>query len=542
MASTSSQIISIAPYHLSLLQTLDSLQYAPSALKQQTSYLRDLQAELQSVQEMVKGLGDKTKKERKEHEELRDSTRRRLTARLKGKAGVEKLEAKKEKEEREYIEALENEMRERGKQTMLENMIDEAKRVKSDLEEKSTRLDLTKQEISNLYHSVFDGPTTEFPRDDVLEEEFKSAQATYDRLQAVLNSHSQAVNLLTQADQMLGMGIKKIDQALGYSTWDVYGGGNLSDMMERDALANAATYAAKAEMLLNQAQRTSADVQTIGPLKVYDISLFGDVFFDNLFSDIRAHHKIENNKKELAATHLRLKAQLRAARRRTQLAGADVLEASEVLKECNNELERYRRDVLLRIADQGREDPPPAFTRYAPPPGPPPSRTPQRPPSSATSMASTATRGRTPSMGMPEPSLPPVSSLSIPSSSSASPSHRRSRSSITSASSLVPGHDTSLRRSKSSDTRSDNLNMDKALPLAPGQSINQYAPPPGPPPSTSGISGNNQEQADGPSSPSSTVTRVPMHWGSSEYCTLYTLIILTSFALENPFAAMMMMG
>ncbi|KIK66219.1 hypothetical protein GYMLUDRAFT_69961 [Collybiopsis luxurians FD-317 M1] len=271
--STSSQIRSTAPYHQSLLQTLNSLQYAPSALAQQTSYLRDLEAELKKVKQAVKQLGEKTKKERKEHEELRDSTTRRLAARLKGKSGVEKYEAKKEKEEREYVEALENEMRERGKQTMLDNMIQEAKKVKADLEQKSQQLEQTKREISNLYHQVFDGPTMEFPQDDALEQELAAAQATYDRIQAILNSHSQSVNLLAQADQMLGMALQKMDDALGYSTWDVYGGGSLSDMMERDALANAAVFTAKAEMLLNQAQRTSSDVQPIGSLRVHDMSV-----------------------------------------------------------------------------------------------------------------------------------------------------------------------------------------------------------------------------------------------------------------------------
>ncbi|KAJ3890154.1 hypothetical protein GG344DRAFT_89045 [Lentinula edodes] len=431
--STLSQIRSSASYHLSLLQTLESLQYAPSALNQQSKYLRDLQAELASVKKEVKQLGEKTKKERKEHEELRDSTTRRLAARLKGKSGLEKFEAKKEKEEREYVVALENEMRERGKQTMLENMIEEARKVKSDLEEKSNRLELTKKELSNLYHQVFDGPTLEFPRDDVLERELASAQATYDRVQAVLNSHSQAVNLLGQADKMLGMSLKKMDEALGYSTWDIYGGGR-----RRDALANSAVYAAKAEMLLNQARSTSGDVQTIGPLRVHDISLFGDVFFDNVFSDIRAHHKIQSNRDELAAAHKRLKGQLRAARQRAQLAGADVVEASEVLTECNKELERT--PVLASNVNLPPSDSPPGFTRYAPPPGPPPSGPPPQRHGRILSSpsASTSPTGRTQSMRMPEPSF---SSISPPISSSvslsvASPNSPRSVSPDTS----IPAH------------------------------------------------------------------------------------------------------
>ncbi|KAF5381506.1 hypothetical protein D9757_008178 [Collybiopsis confluens] len=483
MTSTSSQILSIAPYHQTLLQTLDSLQYAPSALTQQTSYLSDLESQLSQLTQTVHALSLKTKKERKEHEEIRNSTAKRLVAKLGGKGKVEKYEAKKEKEEREYVDALEGEMRERGTMEMLEAMVREAKRVKSDLEHKSRQLSQTKIDINNLYRQVFDGPTVEFPRDDVLERELGVAQETYDRVQAVLNTHSQAVRLLGQADQMMGGALKKMDEALGYSTWDVYGGGSLADMMERDALANAAVYAAKAEMLIRQAQRTSSDVQSIGSLRVQDISLLGDVFFDNIFSDIRAHHKIKNNRTELAAAHGRLKAQLRPARQRAQLAGADLVEASEVLAECNRALDIYRREVFLRIggggggaggergegvdealpmygetsgttsvpvpviverttttniaADADADTPPPAFEPYAPPPGPPPSG-----PSSLYGLPSppvrdeddrtTRTRMR---IRMPEPEHPSSSSSSYPSNDTPS---LRSRSSVAAPTTIMP--------------------------------------------------------------------------------------------------------
>lgn len=125
---------------------------------------------------------------------------------------------------------------------------------------------------------MFDGPTREFPRDDVLEKELATAQKTYDQIQSILNAHSQSVNLLSQADQMLTLALRKMDEALSYSTWDVYGGGTISDMMERDALANAAMYTSKAEILIRQAQRTSTDVQSIGQLRVHDMWVSHNLF------------------------------------------------------------------------------------------------------------------------------------------------------------------------------------------------------------------------------------------------------------------------
>ncbi|THV03505.1 hypothetical protein K435DRAFT_279692 [Dendrothele bispora CBS 962.96] len=345
--STSQAIHTNAQYHSDLLQTLASIEYAPSALAEQTRYLQDLRGELTKVKEKVEGLSEKTKKERKEHEDLRDSMVRRMASRVVGKK--EKFEAKKQKEEREYIEALETEMRERGNQSMLEEMIVEAATTKLDLQEKSDRLKLVQQELSNLYETVFGGPTQEFPRDDQLESQLKSAQETYDSIQAHLNSNSQAVNLLDRAEKMMQTCLNHMNDALGYSTWDMYGGGTISDMMERNALSNAAMTASKAELLMQQAQRASPLVQPIPPLRVHDISMIGDVFFDNIFSDMAAHNKIERNKEELTQAHKRLKSELRAAKARAQQTGADLLEASEVLSECRNDLERFRRETFERV-------------------------------------------------------------------------------------------------------------------------------------------------------------------------------------------------
>ncbi|KAE9396221.1 hypothetical protein BT96DRAFT_825046 [Gymnopus androsaceus JB14] len=269
--SVLNQIVETASYHLALLRTVEELEHVPSAHTHQTGYIRELQTELGKVKGRVKELEEKTKKERKEHEILRDSTTRRLAAKLKGKGGVEKFEARKEKEEREYVEALELEMRERENQKMVENMIEEATKVKADLQEKSQRLELTKKEISDLYRQIFDGPTQELPQDDVLEQELASAQRTHNQIQSFLNAHSQSMNLLGQADQMLTMALKEMDDALSYVKWNAYTSGNMTGMMERNALAYAAANASKAEILIRQAQCASGDVQSNGQLRVNDM-------------------------------------------------------------------------------------------------------------------------------------------------------------------------------------------------------------------------------------------------------------------------------
>lgn len=98
MSDAQEAIIANAAYHSRLLTTIGQLDYVPSAKKHQINYIEDLQSQLAMIQKEVAQLAEKTKKERKEHEALRDSTGRRLAHKLMGKR--EKFEAKASKEER----------------------------------------------------------------------------------------------------------------------------------------------------------------------------------------------------------------------------------------------------------------------------------------------------------------------------------------------------------------------------------------------------------------------------------------------------------
>ena len=96
--STEDVIKSNAKYHAHLMQSIGSLDYVPSTLQAQQQYLKDLQSQLQSTRAQITALAKDTKKERKEHERIRDSTTKKLAYRLSGKKDV--LASKIEKEER----------------------------------------------------------------------------------------------------------------------------------------------------------------------------------------------------------------------------------------------------------------------------------------------------------------------------------------------------------------------------------------------------------------------------------------------------------
>jgi len=150
-------IVANAQYHSQLLASIAELEYVPSALTQQESFIANLEAQRSQTEAAISKLAKATKKERKEHESLRDSTARRLAHKLTGRK--EKFEAKASKEEREYVEALEREMRERDALAAVEQLIKEANDTKADLTAKSARHSSLKADLAALYSRIFDGPT-----------------------------------------------------------------------------------------------------------------------------------------------------------------------------------------------------------------------------------------------------------------------------------------------------------------------------------------------------------------------------------------------
>jgi len=223
MSETQEAILANAAYHTRLLTTIGQLDYIPSAKKHQISYIEDLDGQLATIQKEVAQLAEKTKRERKEHETLRDSTSRRFAHKLLGKA--EEYEAKANKEEREYVQALEREVASRNNQSAVQQLLKEARNELVNLTEKEQQLHSAKTELTTLYDRVFDGPTESFPEDDRLEYDLHAEEKRHDQIQATLNSESRATENLARAVRFMDACQSSMQEALGYSRYDMWGGG-----------------------------------------------------------------------------------------------------------------------------------------------------------------------------------------------------------------------------------------------------------------------------------------------------------------------------
>ena len=119
-----------------------------------------------------------------------------------------------------------------------------------------------------------------------LEEEIGRLDAQWRELNEAILAGQQAKD---QADRVL----ERLDSAEGWSTWDMFGGGFLSDLAKHDELDRAQEQTEYLQVCLNRFKTELADVTIHAdiPVQLDSFTRFADFFFDGLFADwaVRDH-------------------------------------------------------------------------------------------------------------------------------------------------------------------------------------------------------------------------------------------------------------
>lgn len=354
--STIEHIQAASARNISLLQTLQQTDHSTSALSQQTSYIADLKSQLSSTQSQLAKAKAATQSELKDHEKYRDSTFRRFAHKASGKK--EKFAEKAEKEEREYFDAVQAQKSAEDRVGYIEGLLREAEAAKAGIEPEVTRHTEAQKELDSLYQSIFSGRTPEFPAEDAIEERSKAAEGHFGQVSRAMDCEKQATATLIEARKMMGRALQEMGSARGMSQWDMFGGGTMASMMKRNALENAQAGVGRVQMLVDQARRTSPHVGEIGPLNVASGSIWGDVVFDNIFSDMQMHEKITQSEMGLQKADQQLKYQIQKAQKRQEGINKDLKQAREALDAARGELQKTRQEIFQRVS-QGGEQPPP---------------------------------------------------------------------------------------------------------------------------------------------------------------------------------------
>ncbi|ROW09513.1 hypothetical protein VMCG_02172 [Cytospora schulzeri] len=361
--------------NIELLRIIHETESAIPALSAQKRYVVDLERQVSEATRKLKQLEDKRKQELKEHESYRDSVMKRLAYKVSGK--TDKFDAKAAKEEREYFDVLQEEHQTGVMKNNLEAMFSDAKRVRDELESKVATHVQKQKDLDSLYESIFTGPSPGFPEEDAREREKDAAVQDYQRARARAEAEGQAVKFLGHAQKVLNGALMSMQDALQASRMDMFGGGTFTDMMERSALNQAEIQIQNARMMVRQARQCSPLVRELQPVRIAHGNLLGDIFFDNIFTDMAFHDKIRQSDAEVQQCARALNADLVAARQRYENKSRETDQKGMEVKQARMRLQKVREGVFERVSGHightetpsamDPEEPPPRYTERADP-------------------------------------------------------------------------------------------------------------------------------------------------------------------------------
>ncbi|KAK6544292.1 hypothetical protein TWF694_000992 [Orbilia ellipsospora] len=361
------RILQAADTHASLISQIAALEHAPPTLEQQHAYLQDLKANLLDLKKELVKLRAFTSKERKEHQDLRDSFARRYAHKLTGRS--EKFVSKIEKEEREYLEAYHNQQVAEEKERYLEDTIAKTEKQITELTVQTKEYHNLKEKAKELYNRVFEGPTPDFPEEDQMELAVENAKVAFADAQSRYNADHEAQIALANAEQVVARAVGFADGALSASTWDLWGGGGLADFLERDNLSKAQSSLSQAQMFLSQAVVLQREIGPFQDVEVANGHIFSDIFFDNVFTDYQFHEKVKKTNLQVKKLFLQVRGEGQKQRARALDSKNNLGEAKAQLSAARTELENIRREVFERVSGvPGSIGVPPAYGTVGSPP------------------------------------------------------------------------------------------------------------------------------------------------------------------------------
>lgn len=345
-------LVQAASKNAELLHGLNQTQYATSALRQSKAYLSDLDREIQQCDQQIKPLEAKTRSERADHKKYEESTMRRFLYRAGGKK--ERWTEKASKEEREYVEALNAETQAKSRLEEWNKNREIARQSHAELQTVANTHNKLQAELDALYNSIFAGPSPEFPGEDQKEWTFREARDIFDGAKQRHEAEIQAARCLQEAEVFMRVALESMADARMNSRMDMWGGGGLTDMMERDALHRAQDATDKVHMLVSQAQRISPGTQGLGPIHIAHGHLT-EIFFDNIFSDMNMHDNIKRSQAQCENEAMRLRQLIAATKDKSDYLGMEAGQAFNRLEIARRELQQIRQATFERLAQ------PPAY-------------------------------------------------------------------------------------------------------------------------------------------------------------------------------------
>ncbi|KAF2247527.1 hypothetical protein BU26DRAFT_520656 [Trematosphaeria pertusa] len=371
MASIEEKIRNAASRNAELLEGIHETDSAPSQLYQQIQYIQDLESQVKKTEKHAADLQKKTASELKDHKKYSESTFRRFAHKASGRK--DRFDEKAAKEEREYFNAIQAQKTAEDGLGYVRQLRAEAETTKDKYEAQARRHDELQHELDALYNSIFAGHTPGFPEEDTKENACNEAHRHVQDVNRALERERHVVFLLRQTIGKLNEARRHLDNAHQMSQMDLFGGGTMWSMQKRNHLEHAESAISQVKMLQGQIRQIAPQLADLGPMNIASGSIWTDVVFDNIFTDMEMHDKIKASEAQIDRAGDKCAQQVRQAEEREKRAMDDLREANEQLRRARLELQKAREEAFRRVAGGERilsgggaqqvpDDAPPAYS------------------------------------------------------------------------------------------------------------------------------------------------------------------------------------
>jgi len=329
-------------------------------LEQQNAYVADLDRQIASTTKRATTLKHKTAAELKDHEKYRDSTMRRFAHKATGRK--EKFADKAAKEEKEYFDAMQAQKSAEDELTYLQQLHSEAQTACTQYQQSADRHKDLQSQLDALYNSIFAGPTPDFPAEDNAEQTVTNAQQHLSTLHQSLSREKHILFLLGQLVTKLSEARNALSAAYDMSQWDMFGGGTMSSMQKRSHLERAESCIQQVRMLQDQLQHMESGVPVLEIQSIEVGSIWSDVVFDNIFTDMDMHEKIKGSMGRVDRLGNQGGEIVRGREDKLRGIEQEVKTAEGRLKDARGELQRVREEAFAKVLGrQGQDGGAPAY-------------------------------------------------------------------------------------------------------------------------------------------------------------------------------------
>ncbi|KAK2608386.1 hypothetical protein QQS21_003072 [Conoideocrella luteorostrata] len=337
-----------------LLKTLSETDHASSALNEQDKWVDELEMLLRDSDKEVKYNNGIRESNLKEHTKYRDSHVRRFMYKATG--NKDKFAEKASKGEEEYFNSLQKAQQEDQRNSTLRQQLAEANTARDELRSLTELHDRSQKELDHVFSRIFSGQTADFPEEDEHEQCCDRVLMTYRDCRGKFEAETTAMASLAAAERLVLQSRQHIDSALSYSRWDMFGGGKLADAMERNELAKCDHASMQAQLQVSKAQRASPFVQDLPGVNINHGHIFSDIFFDNIFTDMRFHDEIKRAASELERCHVAVQDEWRKSQERRATLGTELSQREAELDNARRELQRVRGEIFEKVMNGQKGD------------------------------------------------------------------------------------------------------------------------------------------------------------------------------------------